>query len=110
MRFNPDIGAGAHEKICTAGPVTKFGVHYSQVDQVVAIERAHALKVVGCHMHIGSGILDAQVYARAMAVILAVAERLPNLRFVDFGGGLGIPYRETSRRSTSPPSAPGRAR
>ena len=28
-------------------------------------------------MHIGSGILDAEVYARAMAVILSVAERLP---------------------------------
>jgi diaminopimelate decarboxylase len=27
-------------------------------------------------------------------VILSVAERLPNLRFVDFGGGIGIPYRE----------------
>jgi diaminopimelate decarboxylase len=26
-------------------------------------------------------------------VILTVARRLPNLRFVDFGGGIGIPYR-----------------
>lgn len=93
VRFNPDVGAGAHEKICTAGPLSKFGVHYSQVDEVAALERRHALTVVGCHMHIGSGILDAQVYASAMAVLLAVAERLPNLRFVDFGGGLGIPYR-----------------
>ncbi len=94
VRFNPDVGAGAHEKICTAGPLSKFGVHYSQVDEVAALERRHALKVVGCHMHIGSGILDAAVFARAMAVILAVAERLPNLRFIDFGGGIGIPYRD----------------
>lgn len=93
VRFNPDIGAGAHEKICTAGPMTKFGVHFSQVDAVAAIEKGSGLRVVGCHMHIGSGILDASVYARAMAVILAVAERLPNLRFIDFGGGIGIPYR-----------------
>jgi diaminopimelate decarboxylase len=28
-----------------------------------------------------------------MNVILAVAEQLPHLRFIDFGGGLGIPYR-----------------
>ncbi len=93
VRFNPDVGAGAHEKICTAGPMTKFGVHYSQVDQVAAIERATGIQVIGCHMHIGSGILDAGVYARAMAVILQVAARLPNLRFIDFGGGIGIPYR-----------------
>ncbi len=93
VRFNPDVGAGAHEKICTAGPLTKFGVHYSQVDRVAAIERATGIQVVGCHMHIGSGILDAEVYARAMAVILQVAARLPNLRFIDFGGGIGIPYK-----------------
>jgi diaminopimelate decarboxylase len=97
VRFNPDVGAGAHEKICTAGPLTKFGVHYTQVDQVLAIERATGIKVVGCHMHIGSGILDAEVYAKAMAVIFAVAERLPNLRFVDVGGGIGIPYRPEHR-------------
>lgn len=93
VRFNPDVGAGAHEKICTAGPMTKFGVHYTQVDDVLRIEQATGVKVVGCHMHIGSGILDADVYAKAMAVIFAVAAKLPNLRFVDVGGGIGIPYR-----------------
>lgn len=94
VRFNPDIGAGAHEKICTAGPLTKFGVHFSQVDAVRRIERDTGIHVIGCHMHIGSGILDAEVYARAMAVILGVAAQLPNLQFIDFGGGIGIPYRD----------------
>lgn len=93
VRFNPDIGAGAHEKICTAGPLTKFGVHHSEIDAVLRVEQATGIRVVGCHMHIGSGILDADVYVRAMAVILSVAEKLPHLRFIDFGGGIGIPYR-----------------
>lgn len=97
VRFNPDVGAGAHEKICTAGPLTKFGVHHSQVDEVLRIERETGLQVVGCHMHIGSGILDAAVYAQAMTVILSVAARLPHLRFIDFGGGLGIPYQPDQR-------------
>lgn len=92
VRFNPDVGAGAHEKICTAGPMTKFGVHFTQVDEVLRIERTTGVRVVGCHMHIGSGILDAEVYAKAMAVILDVAAKLPHLRFIDFGGGIGIPY------------------
>jgi diaminopimelate decarboxylase len=93
VRFNPDIGAGAHEKICTAGPMTKFGVHYSQVNDVNRIEKETGIHVIGCHMHIGSGILDADVYARAMTVIIDVAKQLPHLQFIDFGGGLGIPYR-----------------
>lgn len=93
VRFNPFVGAGAHEKICTAGPMTKFGVHHAQVDEVRRIEERYPLRVTGCHMHIGSGFLDAEAFVRACAVLLAVAERLPNLAFIDFGGGIGIPYR-----------------
>lgn len=97
VRFNPDVGAGAHEKICTAGPLTKFGVHHSQVDEVLAIERRSGLRVVGCHMHIGSGFLEWQAFARACEVIFAIAARLPHLRFVDCGGGIGIPYQPDQR-------------
>ncbi|MFW5829413.1 MAG: diaminopimelate decarboxylase [Planctomycetota bacterium] len=97
VRFNPDIGGGLHAHVCTAGPLTKFGVHHSRVDEVLAIERDTGVRVVGCHMHIGSGILDAELYARAMRVILDVAVRLPHLQFIDFGGGLGIPYHDEDR-------------
>jgi len=97
VRFNPDVGAGAHEKICTAGPLTKFGVHYTQVDEVLRIERATGIAVVGCHMHIGSGFLDAEAFVQAMGVVLDVAARLPHLRFIDFGGGIGIPYQPDQR-------------
>jgi len=95
VRFNPDVGAGAHAKICTGGPLSKFGINYQQVDEVLAVERSSGMQVVGCHMHIGSGILDAEVYVRAMKVLLGVAVRLPNLRWINFGGGLGIPYKPT---------------
>ena len=97
VRFNPDVGDGAHEKICTAGPLTKFGVHYTQVDEVLRIERATGIAVVGCHMHIGSGFLDAEAFVQAMGVVLDVAARLPHLRFIDFGGGIGIPYQPDQR-------------
>lgn len=95
VRFNPDVGAGAHEKICTGGPLTKFGVSHLQVDEVLRIERETGIKVVGCHMHIGSGFLDHAAFTQACQVIFSIAARLPNLRFVDCGGGIGIPYRTT---------------
>jgi diaminopimelate decarboxylase len=98
VRFNPDIGAGAHEKICTAGPLTKFGVHHSEVAKVRAIEASSNLRVVGCHMHIGSGFLDAEAFIAACQVILGVARQLPNLAFIDVGGGLGIPYKPGDRQ------------
>ncbi|MBA3708297.1 MAG: diaminopimelate decarboxylase [Planctomycetes bacterium] len=93
VRFNPDIGDGSNEKICTGGPMSKFGVHFTQVAEVLRIERETGIQVVGCHMHIGSGFLDATAFVKAMGVLLDVARQLPHLRFVDFGGGIGIPYR-----------------
>ena len=93
IRFNPDVGDGAHEKICTAGPLTKFGVHHSLVDEALAISRRTGCAIVGAHMHIGSGFLDDKAFAEACRVIFSIAKRLPDLRFVDVGGGVGIPYR-----------------
>lgn len=93
VRFNPDIGAGAHEKICTAGPLTKFGVPGAHLDRVLEISRRTGIRVVGAHMHIGSGFLDSEAFAKACAVIFDLAARLPDLEFIDCGGGIGIPYR-----------------
>ncbi len=94
VRFNPEFGDGAHEKICTAGPLTKFGVHQSLLGEVRRIERETGIQVVGCHMHIGSGFLDATAFSKSCEVIFAIAAQLPHLQFVDVGGGIGIPYRE----------------
>ena len=94
VRINPDIGDSEHAHTLTAGPLTKFGVHHSQMAAVRAIEADTGIRVIGAHMHIGSNVLDANAYAGAMAVILGAAKQLEHLRFIDFGGGLGVPYRE----------------
>jgi diaminopimelate decarboxylase len=93
VRFNPDVGDGAHEKICTAGPLTKFGIHHSQIHQVLALSKRYGVPVVGAHMHIGSGFLDDHAFTDACQVIFGLARMLQDLRFVDCGGGIGIPYR-----------------
>lgn len=97
IRINPDFGAGHSDKVCTAGPLTKFGIHHSQMADAVAISRRHGLRIVGAHMHIGSGFLDADAFTRACAVIFTAARQLPDLAFVDVGGGLGIPYKPEDR-------------
>jgi len=52
---------------------------------------------VGIHTHIGSGILDPEPFKLAVEVLMDVAGRVHNetgvkFEFIDFGGGLGIPY------------------
>ncbi|MEM2203892.1 MAG: diaminopimelate decarboxylase [Sulfolobales archaeon] len=96
VRVNPGVGAGHHGYAVTGG-VTKFGVYLNQIERVRDIAREFGLRIVGLHMHIGSGILDASVYGEALDVLLSVARRFSGLEFIDIGGGLGIPYKPGER-------------
>ncbi|MGQ9628782.1 MAG: diaminopimelate decarboxylase [bacterium] len=93
VRINPDIGAGHHDHTITGGPRSKFGIYFDQVDRIKEIAREFRLKIRGVHMHIGSGILDPEPFLLGMRTLLKTAEEFDDLEFVDFGGGIGVPYR-----------------
>jgi len=94
VRINPDVGAGHHMHCITGGPHTKFGVYYNLLPEIKAIVAKYNLKLVGIHSHIGTGIMDGEKFKAAMDITLGVAKQIAGLEFVDFGGGIGIPYRE----------------
>ncbi|QXD16003.1 diaminopimelate decarboxylase [Rhodocaloribacter litoris] len=93
VRLNPQVGAGHHEHVITAGERSKFGIPVARLDEVRAVVARHGLRLVGLHQHIGSGILSAEVLWQAVRVLLDAARSFSGLRFLNFGGGLGIPYR-----------------
>lgn len=93
VRINPSVGAGHHSHVVTAGSGSKFGIPLDNVDAVLRAADEHDLRLVGLHQHIGSGILDTKKLHEAMEVILETAVRFKNLRFLNVGGGLGVPYR-----------------
>ncbi len=97
FRVNPDVGAGHHSHVITGGPDSKFGIWADDVGKAFDIAAKHGLKVVGIHEHIGSGILETGKFIEAMNVLLSIVTKhkseLQHLEFVDFGGGIGVPYR-----------------
>ncbi len=93
VRINPGIGAGHHAHCITGGPDSKFGIYHDQIDAALALATKYKLTLNGVHSHIGTGIYSAEPMLEAMEMILAVAEKFPDLEFIDFGGGFGIPYR-----------------
>lgn len=93
VRLNGQVGAGHHEHVITAGDKSKFGIPVEQVDTIHAIARKHDLTIVGLHQHIGSGIMDTETLWQAISVILDASSSFKDLRFINVGGGLGIPYR-----------------
>lgn len=92
VRLNPQVGAGHHAHVITAGARSKFGVPVEQADAVRAIAEKYGLQIVGLHQHIGSGIMSTDTLWKAMTVLLEVAPSFPNVQFLNFGGGLGVPY------------------
>lgn len=93
VRVNPQVGGGHHDHVITAGERSKFGVPVEQLGEARAIAARHGLRVVGLHQHIGSGILDSDTFWKAIRVLLGAAAAFPDLRFLNFGGGLGVAYR-----------------
>ncbi len=92
IRINPAVGAGHHDHVITGGPDSKFGIWVGDLEKAAAIAAKRRLKIAGLHQHIGSGILDVSQFINAIDVILAAAKSFPSLEFVDFGGGIGVPY------------------
>ncbi len=97
IRVNQGIGAGHHAHVITGGPASKFGIDISQLDEAKAIAKKHGLKIVGLHQHIGSNVLDVAILIHAMSVLLETARGFEGLKYLDFGGGLGVPYRPSEQ-------------
>lgn len=98
VRFNPGVGAGHHAKVVTAGKKTKFGVQKEFVPQVKELLAKYNLNLVGINQHIGSLFMDSTPYIEGVKSLLEIAKEFPDLKFVDMGGGFGVPYKEGEAR------------
>jgi diaminopimelate decarboxylase len=98
FRVNPALEVPTHPKIATGLRTSKFGIPAGEILEAyrAALGYSH-VKPAGIHCHIGSQILEVEPFARAAAVMTDLAAGLTDLgvrlRFIDLGGGLGIPYR-----------------
>jgi diaminopimelate decarboxylase len=107
LRINPDVDARTHAKIATGKSENKFGVPLGRARAVYA-EAAGlpGIEVVGIDVHIGSQLTDLEPYERAFERVAELTRVLRadghDIRRLDLGGGLGIPY----ARDNDPPPLP----
>jgi diaminopimelate decarboxylase len=101
IRVNPDVDAKTHHKISTGKAEDKFGISYKRAREVYArAAELPAIDVSGIDMHIGSQITELEPFEKAFRLMGELAEELRkdghNIRHLDLGGGLGVPYRGTN--------------
>jgi diaminopimelate decarboxylase len=97
VRVNPEVGAGHHNHVITAGKESKFGLWEQDALKAYETAKNAGVEKFGIHMHIGSGILDVKPFVSALDKLLNIAKLVHkqvgiDFEFVDMGGGIGVPY------------------
>ena len=105
LRVNPDVDAKTHAKIATGKKENKFGIPITRASEVYAeAARLPGIEVMGIDVHIGSQLTDLAPFEQAFTKVADLTRQLRaeghDIRRLDLGGGLGIPY--TNSNETPP--------
>jgi len=95
LRINPGFGHGHSNKTNTGGEHSKHGIWHGDLPQALDKVSANGLKLVGLHMHIGSGVDYGhlqEVCGAMVALVQTVKAQGLDLSAISAGGGLSIPY------------------
>lgn len=97
IRINPNFdisGAG----IKMSGVATQFGIDYLDFSSAYSqLKKLSNINVIGIHVYNGTQVLKAESIYNGMEEIIKMALHLSNeygfkLKFLDLGGGFGVPY------------------
>mgnify|MGYP001353403811 FL=1 len=107
LRVNPDVDAKTHAKIATGKSENKFGIPISKAQEVYSIAASmEGIDVVGIDVHIGSQLTDLEPFRLAYKKVAELTKELRqdghNIRRLDLGGGLGIPYENSNQIPPTP--------
>ncbi len=99
VRINPDVDAKTHPYISTGLKDNKFGVSVEQAMDCYDYIASHPnLKVNGVACHIGSQLTTTEPLQDAMDRVIDFIQSLDDkgieISVIDFGGGLGVTYKD----------------
>jgi len=97
LRINPGFGHGHSRKTNTGGEHSKHGIWPTDIPAALEAIARHGMRLVGLHMHIGSGVDYAHLERVCEAMVRHVSDVVAlghDVTAISAGGGLSIPYRE----------------
>jgi diaminopimelate decarboxylase len=97
LRVNPDVKAGGHPHISTGLHKHKFGVSWAEARALYLQHRSSKfIRWQGISAHIGSQIVNLAPFREALnrlgSYVLDLRRHGIDLKYLDFGGGLGVRY------------------
>lgn len=91
LRIDPGRGEGHHKHVKTAGRGSKFGIDLEAIDRTRERLMELDCRVIGLHCHAGSGIRSVKPWLRNARVLASLLNKFPEVKFLDLGGGFGVP-------------------
>ncbi len=102
VRINPEIFPKTHSHLSTGSSWSKFGISVIDLEGVYDIAKDFKnVELVGVHYHIGSQLLTPEPYFESLEKMKDTIEFFQSkglkIRYINLGGGFGIPYREEEK-------------
>jgi diaminopimelate decarboxylase len=99
LRVNPDVDPVTHPYIATGLKQTKFGMEVAEARALArAREQLAHVQIIGVHAHIGSQITQLGPFVESAQKVAAFVRELQEegvgIRYINLGGGVGIPYHD----------------
>jgi diaminopimelate decarboxylase len=99
LRVNPDVDPKTHPYISTGMKKAKFGIDIeSAIEEYRRAQTLSHVEILGVSCHIGSQLTDVTPFVDALRRLRVLIGRLKEhgitIRYLDFGGGLGITYNQ----------------
>jgi len=100
LRITLPLEADTHPHLQTSGRRSKFGFYLGSTEEQAAIEllaRVPGLRLIGLHTHLGSQVVDVEIYREASQELLTLGHDLGRrghpISEIAIGGGWAVPYR-----------------
>ena len=100
IRLNPNIDAKTLKQISTGKKENKFGVDEKTLFEMINYLKFSKNVNLKClSVHLGSQILDHKPYEKMIDALNKIIKKSNHkFEFIDFGGGMGISYKQNSKK------------
>ncbi len=71
---------------------SRIGVRPEEFTDAIAIAGYANLKITGLHFYRGTGTNATKAFTQVIDTVIATGQKLPDWKYLDFGGGFGYPY------------------